>query len=41
MRRFADIGVQRLLCFHQVGSLAQEHVLDSMTRLAKEVMPHL
>ena len=41
MARFAEIGVQRLLCFQQLGGLAQNHVLDSMTRLAKEVMPYL
>jgi hypothetical protein len=41
MARFAVIGVQRLLCFQQLGGLAQNHVLDSMTRLAKEVMPYL
>jgi alkanesulfonate monooxygenase SsuD/methylene tetrahydromethanopterin reductase-like flavin-dependent oxidoreductase (luciferase family) len=41
MQRFADIGVQRLLCFQQLGGLAQPAVLDSMTRLAKDVMPLL
>jgi hypothetical protein len=41
MQRFADIGVQRLLCFQQLGGLAQSAVLDSMTRLAKDVMPLL
>ena len=41
MRKFADIGVQRLLCFQQFGMIEQPAVLASMVLLANEVMPKL
>ena len=41
MKKFADIGVQRLLCFQQFGMLSDDAVRQSMTTLAQEVMPRL
>ena len=41
MAKFADIGVQRLLCFQQFGMIEQPAVLASMELLANEVMPKL
>lgn len=41
MKKFADAGVDRLLCFQQFGMISQEAVLTSMKTLADQVMPKL
>ena len=41
MKKFAEMGTQRLLCFQQFGMISQPAVLSSMRLLATEVMPHL
>jgi len=39
MRRVAEIGVDRLLCFQQFGALSNDAVRGSIERVAREVMP--
>ncbi|OLF13819.1 luciferase [Actinophytocola xinjiangensis] len=38
LRRYADLGIDRLMCFHQVGRLPHESVLRSI-RLIGELIP--
>ncbi|WP_223124681.1 hypothetical protein [Streptomyces sp. TRM68367] len=38
LRAYADLGIDRLMCFQQVGALPQEAVLRSM-RLIGELIP--
>jgi alkanesulfonate monooxygenase SsuD/methylene tetrahydromethanopterin reductase-like flavin-dependent oxidoreductase (luciferase family) len=39
MRRFAAIGVDRLLCFHQFGSMGQAEVMKSIAAVGRDVIP--
>jgi alkanesulfonate monooxygenase SsuD/methylene tetrahydromethanopterin reductase-like flavin-dependent oxidoreductase (luciferase family) len=41
IKRFAEIGVDRLLCFQQFGGLANEDVLKSMRLVGKEILPEI
>ena len=41
MQSFADIGVDRLLCFQQFGGLSNEDVTRSMRLVGKEIPPAL
>jgi alkanesulfonate monooxygenase SsuD/methylene tetrahydromethanopterin reductase-like flavin-dependent oxidoreductase (luciferase family) len=40
MARYRDIGVDRLLCFQQVGRLAPEHVKESMRLVGQHLVPY-
>ena len=37
---YADLGVDRLMCFMQIGDLPQEAVLSSIHAAAKHLLPH-
>lgn len=39
MKGFAELGVDRLLCFQAFGDLSQEHVLQSMRLVGNELLP--
>jgi alkanesulfonate monooxygenase SsuD/methylene tetrahydromethanopterin reductase-like flavin-dependent oxidoreductase (luciferase family) len=39
MEGFAELGVDRLLCFQAFGDLKQEDILESMRLIGKEVLP--
>ena len=41
MRRYAGIGVDRLMCFQQFGSVANDDVLNSIRLVGKELLPKL
>lgn len=41
MQRYADCGVDQLLCYKQFGYIPHEAVMDSMELLAKDVMPEI
>ncbi len=37
---YADLGVDRLMCFMQIGDLPQSAILDGMRNVGKHVIPH-
>jgi alkanesulfonate monooxygenase SsuD/methylene tetrahydromethanopterin reductase-like flavin-dependent oxidoreductase (luciferase family) len=39
MKGFAELGVDRLLCFQAFGDLRQEHILESMRLVGRELLP--
>jgi alkanesulfonate monooxygenase SsuD/methylene tetrahydromethanopterin reductase-like flavin-dependent oxidoreductase (luciferase family) len=39
MKGFSELGVDRLLCFQAFGDLKQEHILESMRLIGREVLP--
>ncbi|MBW2499805.1 MAG: hypothetical protein JRF61_21180 [Deltaproteobacteria bacterium] len=41
MRRYAEIGCDRLMCLMQIGALSQESVLRSMRLAGEELIPRL
>lgn len=41
MERYRDIGIDRLMCFQQVGHLPQEHILKSMRLVGEHLIPAL
>jgi len=41
LRRFEEIGVDRLLCFQQFGGLDDDDVVDSITRVGRELLPEV
>ena len=41
MRRYADLGVDRLLCYVQFGYLPHESVVHTIELLGKHVIPEL
>lgn len=41
MKRYADLGVDQLLCYTQFGSLSHESVMRNLELLGKEVIPEL
>ena len=41
MRRYADLGVDRLLCYVQFGFLPHESVVHTIELLGKHVIPEL
>jgi alkanesulfonate monooxygenase SsuD/methylene tetrahydromethanopterin reductase-like flavin-dependent oxidoreductase (luciferase family) len=40
MKIFEDLGIDRLMCFHQVGSIPHDKVMKSI-RLIGEIIPEL
>ena len=40
MKHYQDIGVDRLLCFQQVGALSHEAVMDSIRLVGEHIVPH-
>jgi alkanesulfonate monooxygenase SsuD/methylene tetrahydromethanopterin reductase-like flavin-dependent oxidoreductase (luciferase family) len=41
MKKYADIGVDQLLCYMQFGNMPSEKIKRSMELIANEVMPEL
>jgi alkanesulfonate monooxygenase SsuD/methylene tetrahydromethanopterin reductase-like flavin-dependent oxidoreductase (luciferase family) len=41
MRRYADLGVDELICYVQFGHLSGESILRTIDLLAREVLPEL
>lgn len=41
MERYRDIGVDRLMCFQQVGHLKHEHIVKSMRLVGEHLIPAL
>jgi alkanesulfonate monooxygenase SsuD/methylene tetrahydromethanopterin reductase-like flavin-dependent oxidoreductase (luciferase family) len=41
MKKFAEAGVDRLLCLQQFGGLAQEDIMSSIELVGKELLPAL
>lgn len=41
MQGYANLGVDRLLAFQSYGSLAQDHILESMRLVGTEILPRL
>ena len=39
MKKYRDLGVERLLCFQQYGWLAHEDALGSIRRIGEEILP--
>jgi alkanesulfonate monooxygenase SsuD/methylene tetrahydromethanopterin reductase-like flavin-dependent oxidoreductase (luciferase family) len=39
MRHYQQIGVDRLLCFQQVGALSHESIMDSIRLVGKHIIP--
>ncbi len=39
MKRYADIGVDRLMCFQQFGGLSQDAVMQSIRMVGTELLP--
>jgi alkanesulfonate monooxygenase SsuD/methylene tetrahydromethanopterin reductase-like flavin-dependent oxidoreductase (luciferase family) len=39
MKRYADIGVDRLMCFQQFGDVANDAVMDSIRLVGTELLP--
>ena len=39
MARYRDIGVDRLLCFQQVGGLSHESIMDSIRLVGQHIVP--
>jgi alkanesulfonate monooxygenase SsuD/methylene tetrahydromethanopterin reductase-like flavin-dependent oxidoreductase (luciferase family) len=39
IKRFSELGVDRLLCFQAFGDLKQEDILESMRLIGQEVLP--
>jgi alkanesulfonate monooxygenase SsuD/methylene tetrahydromethanopterin reductase-like flavin-dependent oxidoreductase (luciferase family) len=39
MKKYVEMGVDRLLCFQQFGMLSQPHVLGSIQRVGEELLP--
>jgi alkanesulfonate monooxygenase SsuD/methylene tetrahydromethanopterin reductase-like flavin-dependent oxidoreductase (luciferase family) len=39
MERYAEIGVDRLMCLHQFGALPQERILGSIRRVGEQLIP--
>ncbi len=39
MKRYQEIGVDRLMCFQQVGHLQHEHILKSMRLIGEHLIP--
>ena len=40
MKRYADAGVDQVLCFMQMGNLPHARVMDSMKLFGKYVIPY-
>ena len=40
MERYRDAGVDRLLCFQQVGGLSHEAILDSTRLVGQHLIPY-
>ena len=40
MKHYRDIGVDRLLCFQQVGGLSHEAIMDSIRLVGKHAVPY-
>jgi alkanesulfonate monooxygenase SsuD/methylene tetrahydromethanopterin reductase-like flavin-dependent oxidoreductase (luciferase family) len=40
MEHYRDIGVDRLLCFQQVGALSHDAIMDSMKLVGKHLIPY-
>ncbi|MGE5596316.1 MAG: LLM class flavin-dependent oxidoreductase [Hyphomicrobiales bacterium] len=40
MKHYQEIGVDRLLCFQQVGGLSHEAVMDSIRLVGEHIIPH-
>ena len=41
MERYRDIGIDRLMCFRQVGHLKHEHIVKSMRLVGEHLIPAL
>lgn len=41
MERYRDIGIDRLMCFQQVGHLKHEHIVKSMRLVGEHLIPAL
>ena len=41
MKRYADCGVDQLLCYKQFGYIPHDKIMDSMELMAKNVMPEI
>ena len=41
MQRYKDIGVDRLMCFMQIGDLPHDSIMRSLRITAEELMPAL
>jgi len=39
MRHYQEIGVDRLLCFQQVGALSHESIIDSIRLVGQHIIP--
>ncbi len=39
MQRYKDIGVNRLMCFQQVGQLKHEHIMQSIQLIGEHLIP--
>ncbi len=39
MERYRDIGIDRLMCFQQVGHLSHEHIMASMRLVGEHLIP--
>lgn len=39
MQRYKDIGIDRLMCFQQVGHLPHEHIMKSMRLVGQHLIP--
>jgi alkanesulfonate monooxygenase SsuD/methylene tetrahydromethanopterin reductase-like flavin-dependent oxidoreductase (luciferase family) len=40
MKHYQDIGVDRLLCFQQVGGLSHDSIMKSIELIGSEVIPY-
>ncbi len=41
MRRYAELGVDQLICYVQFGHLEHEAIMENLTLLGREVIPVL
>lgn len=41
MERYRDIGIDRLMCFQQVGHLPHEHIMKSIQLIGQHVLPEI